>query len=319
MSLLDTRPLTAGSLPLPPAVQSHTWNGFPCESRLVRTTAPELPPLLMIGGAFQSKESWGRFERLFLRRMDVVTVDPPGWGAGGVLPEQHGADLLADAICHMLSRIGLDRVNIMSGSYGTALAYRIAQLHPHRVGRMVLVGTMTSIPEHARVAMRRTLDHLRQGRMEEFADESLGILMNAERQDQVVASTRVRRFLRRRMINLSGTERAQSLANTERLLTHDMLDPTLPPAAPVLAVTGEHDTFTTPDRCRQLAETCLDSHFAVVSEADHMLFLERMEETADLTTRFLMGKPLDGLGYTKHVERVRTPLRAPLRPPGEGS
>ncbi|WP_354644572.1 alpha/beta fold hydrolase [Kitasatospora camelliae] len=33
----------------------------------------------------------------------------------------------------MLSEIGLDRVNILGGSYGTALAYRIAQIHPERV------------------------------------------------------------------------------------------------------------------------------------------------------------------------------------------
>ncbi|MER7757030.1 alpha/beta hydrolase [Kitasatospora sp. NPDC097643] len=307
MALMDTRPAAPGSLPLPPKVRAHTWRGYHCESRLVRTTAPELPPLLVIGGAFQSKESWGRLEREALRRMDVVTVDPPGWGAGSVLPPHHGADLLADAICHMLSEIGIDRVNIAGGSYGTALAYRIAQTHPERVGRMVLCGTMTSIPVHARAGIRSALDHLRAGRAEEFTEETLAILMNGEQQDQVVTGARVRRFLRRRLSGLSATEREQALTNTERLLAHDTLDLTQPPAAPTLAVTGEHDTFTPPERCRQLAGTCLDGHFAVVAGADHMLLLERPVEMADLTTRFLAGEALDGLDYLKHVERVRTP------------
>ncbi|MEU7011324.1 hypothetical protein [Streptomyces sp. NPDC046332] len=44
---------------------------------------------------------------------------------------------------------------MLAGSYGSAIAYEIARRHPDRVGRMVLVGTMTAIPDHAQVAMRR--------------------------------------------------------------------------------------------------------------------------------------------------------------------
>ncbi|WP_333771277.1 alpha/beta fold hydrolase [Streptomyces sp. IBSBF 2435] len=307
MSLASPRPLAGRSVPSPAEVRSHAWEGFRCESRVVRSGAPRLAPVLMIGGAFQRKESWGRMERALLDDMDVVTVDPPGWGSGGVLPAHHGADLLADAVCHMLTELGLPRLNIFSGSYGTAIAYRIAQKHPGQVGRMVLVGTMTEIPAHARLGMRQALDCLRSGDMEEFAERSLDFLMNAAREDRIAGAAKVRRFLRRRLTNLAEEERAQTLANSERLLQHEMVDLSLPPAAPVLAVTGEHDSFTTPDRCRGLAATCPDSRFAVVSGADHMLYLERTAELADLTTRFLAEESLDGLPYCSYVERVNPP------------
>ncbi|WP_141754280.1 alpha/beta fold hydrolase [Streptomyces agglomeratus] len=66
--------------------------------------------MLLIGGAFQRKESWGRCEEVFLANMDVFTVDPPGWGAADLLPETYGVDFLADAVCHMLDERGAGQV-----------------------------------------------------------------------------------------------------------------------------------------------------------------------------------------------------------------
>jgi pimeloyl-ACP methyl ester carboxylesterase len=293
------------SVPHPAVVRSHTWQGYHCESRLIRTTAPRLAPLLMIGGAFQRKEAWGRLEREFLAHMDVLTVDPPGWGAGDLLPDHHGVTFLADAVGHMMDEHEMGEVNVMGGSYGTAIAYRIAQKYPDRVVRMVLIGTMTSIPEHAREAMRRTMEHLAERRMEEYAEAAVDILMNTERIGSVTAGARVRRFLLRRLTQLPDGEAEQTYANTWRLLNHAMIDTSRPPVPPVLVATGEHDSFTTPDLCREMASACRESWFAEVSDADHMLFLERTTELADLTTRFLAAQPLTDLPYCRSVEQIR--------------
>jgi len=288
-------------------VSRHEWEGYRCESRLVPAAAPRMAPLVLVGGAFQTKESWGRLERELLAHVDVFTVDLPGWGAGNVLPDRHGADFLADALGHMIDESGLTSVNVVGGSYGTAIAFRLAQRRPELVEKMVLVGTMTSIPAHARVAMRRTLDLLTEGRMEEFARETVAFMVNADRIDSVAAGSRVRRFLMRRMLNLSDEDVEKHLSNTMRLLRHEMLDTSRPPAMPVLVATGEHDAFTTPDLCRGLAATCTDSWFTQVADADHMLPLERPVELADLITHFLVGEPLDQLPYCRGVERTSEP------------
>ncbi|MFB7668103.1 alpha/beta fold hydrolase [Kitasatospora sp. NPDC056138] len=307
MSLAAPSCAVVRSTAFPAEVSSHRWQGYHCESRLVRTSAPRIAPVLLIGGAFQTKETWGRFEREFLEHADVLTVDPPGWGAGGVLPDRYGADFLADALGHMLDETGLPPANIVSGSYGTAIAYRLAQRHPERVRRIVLIGTMTSIPEHARISMRRTMDFLAARQMQEFAEASVEVLMNTDGVASVTAGARVRRFLLRRLLNLAADEVEQTFANTHRLLKHEMVDPTRAPAVPVLVTTGEHDTFTTPDLCRALAATCTDSWFAEVADADHMLHLERTAEVADLATRFLAGESLTGLAYCRSVERISRP------------
>ncbi|MFJ9610084.1 alpha/beta fold hydrolase [Kitasatospora sp. NPDC101176] len=290
-----------------PAVRGHSWRGYPCESRLVRSPAPALATIVLVGGAFQTKESWGRLEQEFLAVADVLTVDLPGWGRGAVLPEHYGADFLADALCHVLDDLGLASVNVVAGSYGTAVAYHLAQRHPARVRRMALVGTMTSIPDHSRAAIQRTLEHLVAGRTEEFADGSVALMMNHDRTDQVASALRVRRFLRRRLLNLHPSEVEQHVTNTRRLLRHAPLRTDRPPTVPVLVATGEHDHFTTPELCRELAATCPDSWFARLAHADHMLPVERSVEVADLINRFLAGLPIVRLPYCRSVERVGRP------------
>ncbi|MFG3041814.1 alpha/beta fold hydrolase [Streptomyces sp. NPDC048330] len=296
----------------PPVVRHHRWDGLRCESRLVRAASPRLRPLLLVGGAFQNKETWGRCEKLLLRNMDVFTVDPPGWGMADPLPAGQSVDVLADAICHILDESGLRQVNVVGGSYGSAIAYRIAQRHPDRVGRMVLVGTMTAIPKHAREAMERALAYLDAGRMDEYAHAAVAILMNPERLDAITNGSRVRRFLLRRLTALTEAEALQVSSNTLRLLHHAELDTSVRVQAPTLTVTGEHDAFTTPAECRRMAVACGKAWFAEVGESDHMLFLERPSEIIDLVTRFLSDEPLHGLPYCTRVEQLSSiPLPAP--------
>ncbi|GHG00399.1 hydrolase [Streptomyces zaomyceticus] len=309
-----------GSLPVPrpPLVRRHRWDGLRCESRLVRATSPRLRPLLLIGGAFQNKETWGRCEKLLLRNMDVFTVDPPGWGMADPLPSGQSVDVLADAVCHILDESGLRQVNVVGGSYGSAIAYRIAQRRPDRVGRMVLVGTMAAIPEHSREAMERALAFLDAGRMDEYAHAAVDILMNPERLDGITNGSRVRRFLLRRLTALTEAEAVQVSSNTRRLLHHAELDTSVRVPAPTLTVTGEHDAFTTPAQCRRMALACGKGWFAEVAESDHMLFLERPTEIIDLVTRFLADEPLHGLPYCTRVEQLSSSSLPAPRTVGPG-
>ncbi|MEU1801554.1 alpha/beta hydrolase [Streptomyces sp. NPDC019937] len=307
---IPTSGLTVG---VPPVVATHSWQGFHCESRLVRTDSPYVAPVVLVGGAFQTKESWGRVEAEFLAHADVFTVDLPGWGQADVLPEEHGVESLADALDHMLDEVGLDVVNVVGGSYGTAIAYTFAQRHPDRVRRMALVGTMTSIPDHAETAIRRAMELLPAGRMEDFADTVLNLLFNPRTIDSVTGGARLREGMRRRLLALRPQEGAQALANTVRLLVHKSLDTSIAPPMPVLVVTGEHDHFTTPDLCREVATTCVDSWFTTITDADHMVPFERSAEIVDLLTRFFADQPLTGLSYCCDATRMSTALAASPR------
>jgi len=233
-----------------------------------------------------------------------VTVDLPGWGTADLLPETYGADFLSAALDRLLGDLDLSGVNVMAGSYGTGIAYRLAQTNPHRVARMALIGTMTEIPAQAAAAFRHTLDLLAAGRMEEFIPTTVDLCLSRDPSADVVSRAAIRRILLRRVQTASEEEIAKYAANTRRLLSHRFLDRADPPRQPTLVATGEHDTFTTPEMCRALAATCVDSWLAIVRRSDHLVHLERAPELVDLVTRFYAGQPITDLEYCRDVERV---------------
>lgn len=264
----------------------------------------------MIGGAFQKKSGWRQFEQEFLASgRDVLTVDPPGWGAGDILPKELGAEALADAVHHMITENGLPRVDVLGVSYGTAIGYRLAERHPEQVGRAVLLGAMTSIPDHACAAIQESLDHLAARRMEQFAETLLALLMDQSRLDVIENGARIHRFLRHRLSTLSHDEIEQTYANSQRLLTHRAVATKGPAACPVLVIVGEYDPFTTTGVCRELAGTCADSWYVEIARTDHMAYLERTVEVAEVAAAFLSGQHLTNLPACHRAERISSPVR----------
>ena len=124
--------------------------------RVLHHPDPAFPPTLFVSGAFQTMDSWARFARAFQPHTTVVLVDPPGMGRSAVLPAEAGLDVLAACLHRVLDELGLAQVTVVAASYGTPAAYRLAQLHPDRVARVVLAGTMRQIPPHLRARVAAT-------------------------------------------------------------------------------------------------------------------------------------------------------------------
>ncbi|WP_416973554.1 alpha/beta fold hydrolase [Streptomyces sp. 4F14] len=287
----------------PCQVQEHALEGFRFESRLTGWDRQGLP-IVLVGGAFQRKESWGRLEERLIETVPVVTVDLPGWGAADTLPADVGVDFLPSALQEMLRDRGLTRVKIAAGSYGSAIGYRLAQQRPDLVWRLFLMSTMTRIPESARDQIEHSLSLLDRGDLPAFASTTVSLFMCSDPARRIAHGPVVKRILTTRFTNATPDELEKYRLNTRRLLDQDLLCPQPAQSVPTLVVTGEHDDFTRPELCRQVAETCPDSFFATFRDADHMVHLERTGEVADLGLRFFHDVPLADLDYCAVTERV---------------
>lgn len=293
----------------PPAVQRHRMAGYTYWSRVTRAEAPHLDPVVLIGGALHRKEDWGRVEQGMLAAADVICPDLPGWGEADLLPTYLGPDVPALALVRLLDDLGVARVNLFAGSYGTSVGYRLAQTHPDRIARMVLAGTMRGIPAAARPMMREAVDLAVAGPRERFGPAAVDALMSAD-DDDIASAAVVRRILSLRFGTADEADIAKFVANTNRLLSRDLIDTTVPPRVPVLFTTGEHDTLTPPALCRELARTCPESWFVELSRADHLVHLERPAQLVDLMTRFFAEESLEDLPYATAVEDLRIPVPA---------
>ncbi|MCD0445526.1 alpha/beta hydrolase [Glycomyces sp. A-F 0318] len=288
---------------VPSSVRQHRLAGYVFWSRLTRSESPGLDPVVLVGGAMHRKEDWGRVEQGMLASADVLCPDLPGWGEADLLPPYLGPDVPAEALVRMLDDLGIERVNLFAGSYGSSVGYRLAQTHPERIARLVLAGTMAGIPAASRPMMRAAVALAEAGPRERFGPAAVEALMSPH--PEIAAKAVVRRILSLRFGTADEGDLAKFVANTNRLLSRDIIDTSVPPAVPVLFTTGEHDTLTPPELCRELALTCPESWYVELARADHLIHLERPAQLVDLMTRFFAEEPLGDLAYATAVEDLR--------------
>jgi pimeloyl-ACP methyl ester carboxylesterase len=288
-----------------PEVREHRHEGFRYESRHRRSNAPRLAPVVLVGGGFQRKESWGRLEEGLLPVADVIATDLPGWGAADTLPAAHGVDMLAGSLERLLEDIGTGPVNLLASSYGSSIAYRLAQARPDLVERMVLVGVMCSVPERHRALYAHLADLMERGDLERFTAIFMDTVMPPRASADVCAARPVRRLLTRLLTSTSADEGAKFITNTRRLLSGQVVDTSAGPTMPTLVATGEHDILTTPGHCRELATTCPQGWYAEIRQSDHMVHLERPDVLVELMTRFYSDDPIEDLPYLRVLEDLR--------------
>ncbi|MFD7234329.1 alpha/beta fold hydrolase [Streptomyces syringium] len=304
--------MTTTLAPLHEEVIRLSCDGYAYNGRVVHQPNARMAPVVLVGGAFQYQDTWGRLERALRRSASVITVDLPGSGTADPLPARYGFDFLTRALDDFLSVAAPSPVNILGASYGSAIAYQWVQQHPERTERLALMGTMAQLTDHVRARMERVLRLGEQGRRTEIEGAVLDSMMCSSPGVTVSRRPAVVRCLSRALGDLSTNDFAKFLENSRRLLDHpDPGGPTI--RVPVLVATGEHDPLTTPALSRDAAHRCADARFTTFKDADHLVHLERPTELADLLTRFFAGESLGGLDYCHPVEYIgrRSPFPAP--------
>jgi len=276
--------------------------GYRTLGRVLVHPAPTLPPILLVGGAMQRKEGWGRLETTLHRESTVVTVDLPGWGGAGLLPAQFGMGFLADSLAALLRTAAVGAVHVFGGSYGSAVAYQLGQRHPGLVRHIALFGALGRIPQAMRPRLTRTIGLLREGMRERFAEEVVDAMLNQDPYISLARRGAVERIMHTVFRALGPLEAAQYEQNTLRLLAPGHLDLSPPPGAPLLFGVGEHDSFTTVRDCRAFAQACPGAAFVRLRESDHPVHLRCPDELAGLLLRFFRAQTLERVPGCHAVE-----------------
>lgn len=279
-----------------------TYGGYAYEGRIVHQPDARTAPVVLVGGAFQHKMSWGRVEQGLLKAASVITVDLPGGGVADRLPAEHGFDFLTGALDHLVATVTSEPVNVVGASYGSAVAYRWVRSHPERAERLALIGTMAQMSDHVRARIRRTAELVAEGRHAQFVSSVLEAMVCSDPQAAVPRRAAVVRCLTTALNALTVEDIDKYLDNTQRLLNHREGADEPVVSVPVLVATGEHDPLTTPSLSREAAALCADARFTTVKGADHLVHLERPGEMVDLTLRFFTGQSLADLDYCHPVE-----------------
>ncbi len=301
-------PRTGRSGPLPPAPSAQVeerglaFGGFAYTCRIVRRGDPRTAPLLLLGGSSQDRYSWQSHEKWLAPLCTLITVDLPGYGSSDFLPAGYDIDFLAGAVQHMLTEIGVPEVNLFGGCFGEVVGLRFAQRHPESVRRIIFAAAAIRLPELYEEAVPRLSRTLERGDIAQAADGLVRLFMSNPEAGKVRRHAAVARLLQRQFVNQTPDEIRKAVEHNTRLVTHGCYRPLPVPAVPSLVFTGEYDTLCTPQMGRELAATMPGALFTTVKEADHLVTVERREESADLIARFCTDRPVEGLPYCNPVE-----------------
>ncbi|MEU3996733.1 alpha/beta hydrolase [Streptomyces fungicidicus] len=278
------------------------FQGFSYTCRIVHQSAPRTAPLLLLGGSSQDRYSWQSHEKWLAPLCTLITVDLPGYGTSDFLPARYDIDFLGDAVQHMLAEIGVPEVNLFGGCFGEVVGLRFAQRHPESVRRIIFAGAANRLPGIYTDAVPRLSQALGRGDIEGAAEGLVRLFMSNPEAGRVRRHAAVARLLQRQFMNQTPEEVRKALEHNTRLVTHGCYEPLPVPEVPTLVFTGEHDTLCTPEMGRELAATMPGAWFTTVREADHLVTVERREESADLIARFCTDRPVDGLPYCSALE-----------------
>lgn len=269
-----------------PLFTTLRYCGFRCSVRTLPHPDPATAPVVLVGGAFQRMDGWGRVETRLAERTTLVTVDLPGWGGADLLPARYGYSFIAHALRYLLDAAGHRRIHLFGGSYGAAVAFRYARLYPADVESVALIGAAARLPRPLRAKLRRVVSLLHAGRRDRFAEAATDLVLARAHGAEVARGHAVRRILHGIFHRADAGAAAIFAANTQRLLGGGLYPPGPPLRAPVLLGTGEHDRFTSPHLCREVAAHCADARFVLLPDADHAVHLEVPDALSDLLLGF---------------------------------
>lgn len=295
----------SGSLaPAPEQVEERAlvFGGFAYTCRIVRQGEPQTAPLLLLGGSSQNRYSWQSHEKWLAPVCTLITVDLPGYGDSDFLPASYDIDFLADAVQHMLTETGVPEVNLFGGCFGEVVGLRFAQRHPESVRRIVFAAAAIRLPELYSEAVPRLSSTLARGDIEQAAEGLVRLFMSSPEAGKVRRHAAVARLLQQQFVHQTPQEIRMAVEHNTRLVTHGCYRPLPVPAVPSLVFTGEYDTLCTPQMGRELAAAMPGALFTTVKEADHLVTVERRQESAELIARFCTDRPVDGLPYCTPVE-----------------
>ncbi|MCP1618553.1 pimeloyl-ACP methyl ester carboxylesterase [Pseudomonas sp. SLBN-26] len=312
----------ADQLGTPPSVlETGPWRlHYQAWSRNAHDTRP---PVLMLGGAFQSFRSFAAEVEELLEHHPVILLDLPGQGGNLQLAPELGLEALADLIADFAEALALPSLMPIGLSYGSALAALFASRHPQRCARLLLAGVTTFGRPGARALLEESLCLLEEERLAEFAQGSLTGLINPLRLERTGISPGFRKAMLRQLQRLTGAERERYRQNSRRLL--DFAGFTHYPSCPTLVLAGEFDHFTQPWEHAAFAAACTQADCALIHDGDHLAQFERRDACAQLYRPFFLDQALPAapIGVTRlarsrlnEVERRQEPRLAPAQRAG---
>jgi len=238
---------------------------------------PQAPLMVLLHAVGLCGSWWGDYCRQYRGGWRIAAPDLPGHGLSSPLGRDVELHDIAGDVAHLVDHLG-GAAHVVGVSMGGMVAQELAIRHPAKVASLVLISTLSTLPDPARGAMlaRGTLA-LNSG-MEAAAHETA--LRWAP--DGVES----REFRDRCFDQLCNNDPGSWAASWRAISRVDTWGRLPQVKCPVLAAAGDRDASTTPEQASAIAEQVGDGWFMTLSNAGHMAAFSRPAATHAAMDRF---------------------------------
>lgn len=242
------------------------------------------PAIVWIPGTGLYGSSWAPQTRHFAARYRCLMVDLRGAGSEGPLEGLTVADLAAD-VATWMDATGIGPAVVVGLSLGSAVAQELALARPDLVRALGLISTWSSSARehHIRRHFESRLYALERGPLDVFAQFTFWMSAPAivDREPE----------LQRRVEDLLGEHTSRNppgtAAHFRADLAHETRERLGAIVCPTIVVHGDQDLITLPWYNGAVAEAIPGARLEVVTDAGHLLWLERPDRLNSLLDGFL--------------------------------
>lgn len=111
--------------------------------------------IVLLHGFLENKKMWQEYITLFSEEYRVVTIDLLGHGESDSLGYVHSMEDNANAVNEVLEHLKIEKAIILGHSMGGYVALALAELHPERIKKLVLLNS-TAKEDSAEKKLNRT-------------------------------------------------------------------------------------------------------------------------------------------------------------------
>jgi pimeloyl-ACP methyl ester carboxylesterase len=257
--------------------------------RISTCTSSDYPPIFLVNGAFQNMHSWDYLVSFLKDYFTIIVADLPGWGSADLLPSSHDFSLLASAVNQILEVEKIEQVNLISTSYGSLIGTIFAQEYGEKLSNLMLCSPLLEISGSLKVYYPELLEIISKKDTLVLSDflckvGLLNCVAGCER--KIDHFEKLTLLFKRKIEKLTEEDLAKFIHNTDRILSFGKTDLSAIKHVNTKVITGEYDSFTTPEYCRKVARSFTSNNFESIPRADHMFLFERPKAFADIILKY---------------------------------
>lgn len=276
--------------------------GFNYSYKYLKSKKQKRNPIFIINGAFQNMNTWTPIVSLLNDRHSVILADLPGWGQSDLLPSLYDFSVYNQFIFDILKKEEIDKINILSSSFGTLIATSFAQSYPELVDKLILCSPITEIKDSLQQSYPEMQEIIKSRDARALSEFLCRIgLINCEAGEKgMIDSFEI--LLKKFVINISRLDAnhlGKFMANTNRILNFPGSDLSKISSIKTLILSGVHDRFTSPDDCESVYEQFENCKLKFVPKSDHLFLFEQPLYAIKKIDKFLSKKSVKTKSYQK--------------------